>query len=157
MNNTSITNIRGLHSNLIWCESFLKSNFPAILALYETNLDDSIDSGNFSGRGYLPLMWKDCITHLHGPAGYVKEGFPFAWGLSLENSEKTYLSFWLTSLHSVFYFFFLYWSPSLSSCTISDNILCNIDEVPYIIRDDSWFSNHLLMYLEILISIIRTG
>ena len=32
----------------------------------QTNLDDSIDSGNFSVRGYLPLMWKDSGTHMHG-------------------------------------------------------------------------------------------
>ena len=29
---------------------------PDILALHETNLDDSIDSGNFSERDYLPLI-----------------------------------------------------------------------------------------------------
>ena len=46
-------NTRGLHSNFADCESFLESNSPDILALYETNLDDSIDSGSFSGRGYL--------------------------------------------------------------------------------------------------------
>ena len=49
-------NIRGLHSNFVDCESFLESNSPDILALCETNLDDSIDSGNFSVRGYLPLI-----------------------------------------------------------------------------------------------------
>ena len=32
----------------------------------QTNLDDSIDSGNFSVRGYLPLIWKDSGTHMHG-------------------------------------------------------------------------------------------
>ena len=52
----SFTNIRGLHSNFVDCESFLESNSPDILALCETNLDDSIDSGNFSVRGYLPLI-----------------------------------------------------------------------------------------------------
>ena len=50
------TNIRGLYSSFIDCESFLESNSPDILALIETNLDDSIDSGNFSVRGYLPLV-----------------------------------------------------------------------------------------------------
>ena len=35
------------------CESFLESNSRHILVLCETNLDDSIDSGNFSVRGYL--------------------------------------------------------------------------------------------------------
>ena len=33
-----------------------ESNSPDILALCETNLDDFIDSGNFSVRGYLPLI-----------------------------------------------------------------------------------------------------
>ena len=44
----SFTIIRGFRSNFGDCESFLQSNFPDILALCETNLDDSIDSGNFS-------------------------------------------------------------------------------------------------------------
>ena len=48
------------------CESLLESNSPDILALGETNLDDSIDSGNFSVRGYLPLIRKDSTTHMHG-------------------------------------------------------------------------------------------
>ena len=52
----SFTNIRGVCSNFVECESFLKSNFPNILALRETNADDSIDSGNFSERDYLPLI-----------------------------------------------------------------------------------------------------
>ena len=42
------TNIRGLCSNFVDCESFLESNSPDILVLCETNLDDSVDSGNFS-------------------------------------------------------------------------------------------------------------
>ena len=49
-------NIQGLRGNFVDCESFLESNSPAILALCETNLDDLIDSGNFSLRGYLPLI-----------------------------------------------------------------------------------------------------
>ena len=50
----SFTNILGLRSNFVECESFLESNSRDILALCETNLDDSIDSGNFSVSGYLP-------------------------------------------------------------------------------------------------------
>ena len=41
--------------NFVGYESFLKSNSHDILAECETNLDDSIGSGNFSVRGYLPL------------------------------------------------------------------------------------------------------
>ena len=44
----SFTNIRGLRSNFVDCESFLESNSPNILALCETNLNDSTDSSNFS-------------------------------------------------------------------------------------------------------------
>ena len=89
----SFTNIQGLHSNFVGCESFLESNSSAIVALCETNLDDSIDSGNFSVRGYLPLIRKDSSTHMHGLAVYVKEGLPFVQDLSLENSADSYLCF----------------------------------------------------------------
>ena len=89
----SFTNIRGLCSNFVECESFLGSNSPDILALCETNLDDSIDSGNFSVKSYLPLIRKDSITHMHGLAVYVKEGPPFARDLSLGNSVDSYLCF----------------------------------------------------------------
>ena len=86
-------NILGLCSNFVDCESFPESNSPDILALCETNLDDSIDSGNFSVRGYLSLIQKDSSTHMHGLAVYVKEGLLFARDLSLENSAGSYLCF----------------------------------------------------------------
>ena len=89
----SFSNIRGFCSNFVDCESFLESNSPDILALCETNLDDSIDSGNFSVRGYLPLIRKDSITHMHGLAVYVKEGLPLAWHLSQQNSMDSCLCF----------------------------------------------------------------
>ena len=69
-------NIWGLRSNFVECESFFESNSSDILALYETNLDDSIDSGNFYVRGYLPLIWKVSITYMHGLEVYVKEELP---------------------------------------------------------------------------------
>ena len=104
----SFTNIRGLHLNFVDCESFLESNSLDILALCETNLDDSTDSGHFSVRGYLPLIRKGSSTHMHGLGVYVKEGLPFAQDLSLENSADSYLYFRLALLHSVSCFFFLY-------------------------------------------------
>ena len=113
-------------------------------------MDDSIDSGNFSVRGYLPLIRKDSSTHMHGLAVYVKEGLPFACDLSLENSADSYLCFRLALLHSVSYFFFLYQSPSSSLCTVFDSI-------SFIMRFSQ--STHLPMYLPLgtLMSIIRTG
>ena len=125
----SFTNIRGLCSNFVDCESFLESYSPDILALCETDLDDPIDSGNFSVRGYLPIIRNDSSTHMHGLAVYVKEGLPFARDLSLENSADSYFCFRLALLHSVSYFSFLYRSPSSSLCTVFDSILSNIDEV----------------------------
>ena len=53
--NMSFTNIWALHSNFFDCESFLESNSPDIPAICEANLDDSIDSDNFSVRSYLFL------------------------------------------------------------------------------------------------------
>ena len=44
----SFANIQGFRSNFVDRESFLESNSPDILALCESDLDDSIDSGNFS-------------------------------------------------------------------------------------------------------------
>ena len=87
----SFTNICGLPSKFVECKSFLESNFPDILALSETNLNDSIDSGNFSVRGYLLLIWKDYISHRYGLAVYAKEGLPFTWDLSLKNSAVSFL------------------------------------------------------------------
>ena len=120
----SFTNIRCLRSNFVDCESFLKSNSPDILAP-----DDSIDSGNFSVRGDLPLIRKDSNTHIHGLAVYVTERLPFPRDLSLENSADSYLCFRLAFLHSMSYFSFLYQSPSSSLCTVFDSISSNIDEV----------------------------
>ena len=125
----SFTNARGLRSNFVDCESFLELNSPDILALCETNLESSTDSGNFLERGYLPFIEKDSTTHMHGLEVYVKEGLPFARDLSLENSADSYLCFRLALLHSVPYFFFLYQSSSSFLCTVPFILFNVIDEV----------------------------
>ena len=121
----SFTNIWGLCSNFVDCESFLESNSPDILALCETNLVDSNDSSNFSVRGYLPLIQKVSSNHIHGLTVYVKEGLPFAWDLSLENSGDS-LCFRQALLHSLSYFFCLYRSPSTALCMVFYSISSNI-------------------------------
>ena len=93
------TNIR---SNFVDYESFLKPNSLDVLALCETNLDDS---GNSSVRSYLSLIKKDSSTHMHGFADHVKEGLHFTQDLYLENSADSYLCFRMALLHSVSYFF----------------------------------------------------
>ena len=122
-------NIQGLCSNFVEYESFLESNSPNILALCETDFPDSIDSGNFSVMGYLHLIRKDYISHIHGFAVYVKEGLFFAGNLSLENSAESYLCFQWALLHSVSYFFFHYQSPPSFLFTVLDSIS---DEVLWI-------------------------
>ena len=125
----TFTNIWDLCSSFVDRQSVLESKSPDILALCETNLDDSIDCGNFSVRGYLPLIGKDSSTNMHGLAVYIKEGLPLAQDVSLENSADSYLCFQLALLHSVSYFFFLYRSPSSALCTVFDSVSSNIDEV----------------------------
>ena len=92
--NNFIAEIRAL-------ESYLESNSLDIVALCETNLDDSMDSGNLSVMGRLCLIQKDSVSHLHALAIYVKEGLHFAQDLSLENSMDCYLCFQLSLFHSV--------------------------------------------------------
>ena len=62
----SFTNIWGLPSNFVDCKSFLESNSPDIIAHCETNLDDSIDSGDLSVKVYFLLIQKDSTN-------------PYAW------------------------------------------------------------------------------
>ena len=144
-------NIWGLRSNFADCESFLESNSPDILALCETNLDDSIDSGNFSVRGYLPLIRKDSSTHMHGLAVYVKEGLPFARDLPQENSAHYYLCFgWL------------YFNQCLTSFSSIDHLLrlyARFLILFYLTQMRFYRSTHLLTHLslETLTSIIWTG
>ena len=145
------TNIWGLRSSFFNCQSFLESNSPDILALCETNLDDSIDSGNFSVRGYLPSIQKDSITHMHVLAVYVKEGLSFAPDLSLEKSAiLSYVFDWL------------YFTQFLTSFSSIDHLLCCYAQVLILFRVTQMrFSRsiYLLMHLPLgtLTSIVRTG
>ena len=111
---------------------------PDILTLCETNLEDSIDYGNFSVRDYPPLIWYNYIAHMHDLSVYVKDELPFAWELSLENSADTYLCFWIALFHSVLTSF-SHWSSSSPLCTAFDSILSNIDEVVSINRSANVF------------------
>ena len=86
-------NIQGFCSNFVEYASFLESNSPNILVLCDRNLDNSIDSSNFSVRGYLLTIQKDCITHIHSLAVYVKEGLPF-YGTYLLKHCRFLLMFW---------------------------------------------------------------
>ena len=121
----NLTNIWRFPSNLVHCEPFLGSNYPVMLDLCKTNMDNSINSSNLSVRHYLPLIRNVFVINMHGLAVYVREELSFARDLSLENFADSCLCFRLALLHSVPYFLFLYWPPSSSLCTA---ISSNIDE-----------------------------
>ena len=121
----SFINIRGLRSNFVDCEPFLESNSPDILALYGTNLDDSIDFGNFS---VLSSFNPKGFWYSYAWSGSLCGRTSFCRDLSQENSVDSYLCFRLALLHLVSYFF-LSQSPSLSLCTVFDSVSSNIDEV----------------------------
>ena len=108
------------------CKSFLGSSSPDILVLCQTNLDYSVDCGNFPVRGNRPLIQKDSAMDMHGLTVYVKEGLPFARDLSLEDSADFDLCFRLASPHSVSYLFSPHHSPSLSLYTVFDVISWNM-------------------------------
>ena len=99
------TNVQGLCSNFVESESFHESNSPDIFALHETNLDDSIDSGNFSGRGYLPLIHKVSNTHAWSCNLFDRSTF-FCMGLITRKLWRFWLMFLtgLTSLNFLFLF-----------------------------------------------------
>ena len=99
------TNIWGLCSNFGECESFLEPNSPGILALYETNLDDSINSGNISVKGLYSFNPKKVYYSYAWSCSLCERGTSFSMYLSLENSADSYLCFRLALPHSVSYFF----------------------------------------------------
>ena len=111
----SFTNIWGLHSDFVEGES------PNIHALCETNLDDLIDSDNFSVRCYLSLICKDSIYYL------------YAWSLSLKEGRRTSFcmghrklcrfSLFSISFTSLSVSLFLFWSPSSVIFFLSQMIL----------------------------------
>ena len=82
----SFSNIRDFRSNRNICQSLLESYSPNILALSETNSEDSVDSSNFSVRGYIPLIQNDSVTHMYGLGVYLNQGLLFM---------DSYLCFWL--------------------------------------------------------------
>ena len=124
----NLINVRGLCSNFVGWESFLESSTSNILALCETNLEDANDYSNFSVRSYLPLIWKDSITHMQGLAVYQKKRLSFAWHLSLAKLEDSYDLDQLYC-HSVTYFIFLYESPLPSLCKVFDTSSSKTDEI----------------------------
>ena len=94
------TNIWSLRFNSVECEFFIESKSPDILAQCETNLDDSIDSGNFSVRGYLLLIWKSSITLTPGLCSWCDRWTSFCMGI-ISRKLCRFLLMFLTSFTSL--------------------------------------------------------
>ena len=90
MNHTTLWNLTlqifGAFVQILFIMNLSLIHSPDILALCEINMEDSIDSGNLSVRGYLPLIRKESTTYMHDLEVYMEEGLLFAQVLSIENS-----------------------------------------------------------------------
>ena len=64
-------------------------------------------------------------------------------GIYLYNSPDSYLFFQQVLLHSMFYFLFLYQSPSSTLCMVFDSISSNIDEILTINPSAAFVFGHL--------------
>ena len=141
----SFTNIRGFPSNFVGCESFLESNFPDIFALCETNVEDSINSINFSLRGYFPLTQTDYYSYTWFCSLCIKGNWFCTWLISkkLRVFLHSYLAGVLLPFLVLITVFLCPWFLMLFHLTLMK----------------SSQSIHLLIYLslETLESIISTG
>ena len=146
----SFTIIWGLRSNFVDWESFLGSNSPHILALCETSLDDSSDSGNFSVRVYLPLIRKDSSIICMVSQFMWKKHFLL---------HGTYL--WKTLPILIYVFDWLYFTQCLTSFSSIDHLLQLCARVLILFHLTQMRfsrSTHLLfLSLDTLTSIIRTS
>ena len=115
--------------NFADCENSLELNLPDILALCETNLDESIDSGNFSVKYYLPLIQKNSTTQYAWSCSLCEGRTYFCMGLISRKFCRFLLVFDWLYFTQVSYFFFHYQRLSASLYTVLDSISCNIDEV----------------------------
>ena len=120
-------NVRGLRRNVSDLEAFMLEYNPDIFALCETNLHDDIQDSDFQLPSYLPIHRKEA-GHMHGLGVYVKSNLPIARETILEDENKSDMCFRLALLHSTTFIFFLYRSPSSSSCFVVEGVLSNIDK-----------------------------
>ena len=82
----------------------LNQTLLTFYSMCETNFDNSIDSGCFCKKGYLPLIQKGSVTFTCSLTVYVKDGLLFAQDLSLENSAGSYVFDWLNLFQSLLVF-----------------------------------------------------
>ena len=121
----AFSNIRGFRSNFTSVQSFVHNNSPDLLALSESRLSSDISSDSFKLPGY--IFHRLDHPPSHGLGVYIKDTLPVARESTLECNNQEYMCFRLSLLHSTTYLYFLYRSPSSSSCAVIDAISDSID------------------------------
>ena len=126
----SYSNIRGLRTNFAAVQSFLSTKSPDILALCETELDESISDREFDVPGFsTPATKHDHLNrHMHGLGVYIKDGLPCARDTSHEDLNSPFMCFRMALLHSTTYLFFLY-RPQNEGSSVLNSIAEQIDNI----------------------------
>ena len=124
--NICFSNVRGFRSKFIAIEVFLQQQAPDILAVSESRLDSEISSLSFAVPGF--NLHRLDMPPSHGLAVYVKDSLPISRETVLESHNHEFMCFKLSLLQHTFFLFFLYRSPSSSSCEVLDSISCSIDQ-----------------------------
>ena len=105
--------------------------------LCETNLEESIESGNFSVRGYLPLIQKDSTTNMHG-LSLCERGTSFCMGL-ISRKLCRFLLMFSTGITSLSVFTSSFSIDHLLHLSAQFLILCHLTQMRFS------QSTHLLM------------
>ena len=124
-------NIQGLCSNFVECEFFLKLSWHCCSMWDKLGWLKWFWQFFCKGIGYLPLIWKDSYFSYAWSCSLCERWTSFCTGL-ISRKLCGFLCFQLALLHSVSYFFFLYWSLSLLLCLVFDSISSNVDEILFI-------------------------
>ena len=124
-------NIQGLRSNFVECEFFLKLSWHCCSMWDKLGWLKWFWQFFCKGIGYLPLIWKDSYFSYAWSCSLCERWTSFCTGL-ISRKLCGFLCFQLALLHSVSYFFFLYWSLSLLLCLVFDSISSNVDEILFI-------------------------
>ena len=130
---TALATRNGTFSECNICNLTVQSTNKIKISLYFCFMPDKLGKFNWysylSARGYLPLIWKYSVSHIHVVSVHLEERLPLAKELSLENLRiLIYVSTGFTLFFIVLLLFF-YQSPSSSLYMVFDPSSSNIDEV----------------------------
>jgi len=124
----SFGNIRSLRDKFADVESYLHLNKPDIFGLSETALNESVPNSDLIIPGYLPLIRKDSIKHMHGLGIYVRDNLPIAREVELEDKQHPFICLRVALMQSTSYVYLLYRSPASQDCEVINKVSDSIDK-----------------------------